>query len=273
MFQFHRIATGFVLSGLFLALAACGTEYALPVPGDAATRTANAAIVRERESPDRVPLDDFAATERFQKVAARIAPAARSICMQEMPAARAEDCAVGFGIDREMTEPNAYFTYDGRRPVIRASLPLLREAESDDEIAFILGHEYGHLIGRHVQKKQGQALAGAAIVGVLAAAATAADGREIDPGVLSQTMALGAAVGGHAWSQSYELESDVIGTHIARAAGYDPVKGARFFARNAARQGASGRLTIWGTHPADPKRMATVIETDAAISAGAGLGR
>ena len=38
---------------------------------------------------------------------------------------------------------------------------------NDHEVAFVLAHEYGHLIGRHIEKSQQQALAGALIVGTL----------------------------------------------------------------------------------------------------------
>ncbi len=84
-------------------------------------------------------------------------------------------------------------------------------------------------------------------------------------------MALGAAMGNQAFSQTYELESDVLGAHIAKAAGYDPVEGAKFFARPEAAQTQAGNLSFWGTHPPDEKRLATVIDTAEAIKAGKNL--
>jgi len=84
---------------------------------------------------------------------------------------------------------------------------------------------------------------------------------------------LGMALGHSAYSQSYELESDVIATHITRAAGYDPIEGAKFFARAAAAKTSAGNLSFWGTHPPDAVRLATVIEAEKVVSARQGLSR
>lgn len=173
-------------------------------------------------------------------------------------------------IDREMKQRNAYFTYDGKEPVIRISMPMLQDSASDDEVGFILGHEYGHLIGRHIQKQQQQALAGALLLGVITAAATV-NSASYNPNTVSQSMDVGAAASAMAYSQTYELESDTLGTRIARAAGYDPVKGAKFFARAEAARTSAGNLSFWGTHPPDAKRLATVLATMQQIDAKIGL--
>ncbi len=78
---------------------------------------------------------------------------------------------------------------------------------------------------------------------------------------IENVVMVGAAVGGSAYGQTYELESDVIGTYIARTAGYDPIKGARYFARPENPMNRDGQLSFWGTHPPDEKRIATVIAT------------
>lgn len=133
-----------------------------------------------------------------------------------------------------MNQRNAYFTYVNDKPVLRLTVPMLQDVASDDEVAFIMDHEYGHLIGRHIEKKRQQAMAGALILGVLTAysnSQAASVGAYYDPNAVERNMELGAAAGASAYSQSYELESDMLGTWIAEAAGCDPVKGARFFAR------------------------------------------
>lgn len=85
---------------------------------------------------------------------------------------------------------------------------------------------------------------------------TAMDRQEME-----QNIQLGAAAGQTAYSQSYELEADVIGTYIAKSAGYNPIQGARYFARPEPKKSQSGKLSFWGTHPPDEKRIATVIAT------------
>jgi len=46
----------------------------------------------------------------------------------------------------DMDVRNAYFTFDDCDPIIRISMPMLKDSASDDELGFILGHEYGHLV-------------------------------------------------------------------------------------------------------------------------------
>ena len=210
---------------------------------------------------------------RFNRVSRRVKPIAQALCEQEVKASNPDfDCNVSLEIDRKMTERNAYFTYakpGNKGPVIRFSLPILQDAQSDDEVAFILGHEYGHLIGQHIEKGQQQALAGALIMGAFTAYAnaySASYGGYYDPNAVEENMLLGAAAGQRAYSKTYELESDMLGTHIASAAGYDPVKGARFFARDEAVRSTAGNLSFWGTHPADSERIAMVIATKAQIA-------
>ena len=84
---------------------------------------------------------------------------------------------------------------------------------------------------------------------------------------MQTNVALGYAIGSQAFSQAYELEADVIGTYIAASAGYDPVMGARFFARPEPVRSSNGKLSFWGTHPPDKKRLATVIATMEQIQA------
>jgi len=251
-----------VLAGLAasVCLSACGTTFQLPELREAQSQAATRMFAEARSEGPRKPLTTAAAERRFKRVAGRLSPVGRSYC-EALTADRADfDCNVDIGIDREMKERNAYFTYRDDKPVIRISLPMLRDSASEDEVAFILSHEYGHLLGRHIEKSEQQALAGALILGVLAAAASA-DSGYYDPSLVSSSMDIGAAAGSRAYSQTYELESDTLGTRIAHAAGYDPVKGARFFARPEAARTEAGKLSFWGTHPPDAKRLATVLAT------------
>lgn len=258
--------------GLLLAagLSACGTTYQLPELGEAQNQRASKMFAEARTEGARRPLSAGAAERRFQRVSGRIGATGTEYCELLTADRKGFDCDVDIGIDREMTVRNAYFTYKDGEPRIRISMPMLQDSASDDEVAFILGHEYGHLIGRHVEKTQQQALAGALIMGVLAAAATA-DSGVYDAGLMDSSMELGAAAGSMAYSQTYELESDTLGTRITHSAGYDPVEGAKFFARPEPARTEAGKLSFWGTHPPDEKRVATVLATVAQIEAQIGL--
>ncbi len=264
-----------VALSLCAAISACGTTFQLPDTsghdGEARQLFADA-----RSAQASKPISEKAARRRFSRVQKRVAPVGKKLCAQLTAERRNFNCDVSIEIDEQLAERNAYFTYDKGAPVIRMSMPILRDFRNDHEVAFVMGHEYGHLIGRHIEKSQQQAVVGALILGSIAAAASAqsaAYGGHYDHGLVSDSVDIGAAIGDRAYSQTYELESDSIGTHIAHAAGYDPVLGARYFAKPEQPTEASGQRSFWGTHPPDEKRMATVLATQAEIDAGTGLKR
>jgi Zn-dependent protease with chaperone function len=258
---------------LLAALAGCGTTYELPSVGDDQNARANRMFAEARADTSRATLSTSSAEARFNRVAQRIAPVGRSTCEQMLADRPGFNCNVDIQIDRQMKDRNAYFTYKSGAPVIRVSMPLLQDTGSDDEAAFVISHEYGHLIGRHIEKQQQQMVAGALILGGLAAAVGAQGGGGYNRDLVNAGVEIGATAGSVAYSQSYELESDTIGTRIAHAAGYDPVVGARFFARPEAAQTTQGQLSFWGTHPPDEKRFATVLATVDQINANVGLRR
>jgi hypothetical protein len=107
---------------------------------------------------------------------------------------------------------------------------MVADARNRDEIAFVLGHEFGHHIARHIRKTQQQGAADALILGTIMAAAQAqaAGSASCDQARarrnLENVMALGYATGQRAFSKEYALEADVIGTCIAEAAGDDAVR-------------------------------------------------
>lgn len=263
MLQRLSVVLTFATTGL---LAACGTSYDLPGVDDTVNARATAMFAQAKAAPPRAATTPAAGAARFHRVASRIQPVAERLCSDEL-AAKGADCRVRLELDTQRTDRNAYFTYAGpanSNPVIRFTVPMLQDVESDDEVAFIMGHEYGHLIGQHIVKQQQQAIAGALILGAVTAyanAEAASAGQSYDPNAVSRNMEIGAAVGSRAYSQTYELESDMLGTRIAMAAGYDPVKGAQFFARDEAARSRTGQLSFWGTHPADAKRLAVVLAT------------
>ncbi len=262
---------------LLLGVSACGTTFELPELGEMQTQQATKMFAEARQETPRRQISTGAAQARFSRVAPRIEAVGKQYCKQIMSDRPTFNCDVDIGIDREMNDRNAYFTYTkDKQPIIRITGPMLQDTSSDDEVAFILGHEFGHLIGRHIEKQQQQQIAGALILGGLAAAAngySVANGGYDNQAMVNDSMNLGAAVGAQAYSQTYELESDTLGTRITATAGYDPVKGAKFFARPEKAKSQTGNLSFWGTHPPDEKRLATVLATVAEIDAKVGLRR
>jgi Zn-dependent protease with chaperone function len=258
-----------------LTLSACGTTYQLAAVDDGTAQEAARMFAAAASEGARPATPASVAEARFRRVVQRVRPVAEALCRREVAEALRDTCAVPVAIDTGMSVPNAYFTYADRatkrRPRIMVTVPLLRDVRNDDELAFVIGHEYGHLIGQHIQKAEQQAMAGAFLMGVIAAAAT--QGAQNNQQIINDSMELGGAIGQRAFSQTYELESDTLGTLIARQAGYDPVLGARYFARPAEAKTVNGQLSFWGTHPPDERRLAMVMATAARIEAGGGIVR
>ncbi|WP_417211461.1 M48 family metalloprotease [Antarctobacter sp.] len=276
-----RFIRRFLLPFTLLFLTACGTNYTLPDVSATSDATAKRLFAEERQRPvATVKMSPDKALRQFVRVAKRIEPVAERFCRQETAEKKGFDCDVQILIDEGTAERNAYQSYakDGT-PIITFTPLMILDARNEDEIAFILGHEFGHHIGQHIKKGQQQAAVGGLILGGLMAAAQAQsagtpyyDANAAQQGI-EDAVGLGYALGNRAFSQQYELESDVIGTIIARSAGFDPVKGARYFARPEPVRRADGKLSFWGTHPPDEKRLAVVIEAAAALERGEGIRR
>ncbi|WP_158259374.1 M48 family metalloprotease [Hasllibacter halocynthiae] len=191
---------------------------------------------------------------------------AEGFCLSQIEALPDLRCEVAVRLDRTVPDRDAFAHEVGGAPVITMTLPMAADFRNDDEMAFVIGHEYGHHVARHIAKGERQALAGALVLGLAVAygqasadpygTQTAAQRRAVEG-----AFHLGAAVGERAYSQAYELEADTLGARIAAAAGYDPVRGARFFARPEPVSAPSGHRSFWGTHPPDDVRVATVMAT------------
>jgi len=274
------LRTGMVLA-IGATVSACGTTYNLPEVTDGSVSEAARMFQEEREDGvSRARSSPDQAARTFVEVARRVEPIAERFCEEQTAEIADFNCDVQIVLDDQMPYRNAYQTYAGDgTPIVAFTLPMVADARNRDEIAFVLGHEFGHHIARHIQKGQQQATAGALILGTLMAAAQAQSAgspyynQAQAQQDLQNVMEFGYAAGRRAFSKQYELEADVIGTYIAEAAGYDAVRGARFFARPEPTRREDGALSFWGTHPADEDRLALVIETARTLRSGQGLER
>jgi len=164
------------------------------------------------------------AVAKFVAVVARVEPVAERECRSDAPALR---CDFKIVIDDRRRQPANAFQSEGPRgrPVITFTLALIEDARNVDELAFIIGHEAAHHIKRHLAIQHQNAVAGAEILGAIAAA------HGDDPQHQQSAQRLGAFLGAAAFSKEMELQADALGTIIAAHAGYDPVRGAQYFNR------------------------------------------
>ncbi|CAN5370861.1 M48 family metalloprotease [soil metagenome] len=113
---------------------------------------------------------------------------------------------------------------------------LLTAAQTESELASVLGHEIGHVTQRHIaaQISQGKgvnmAVLGAVLLGVLAATRGGNSAANVAQATMSFGIA-GAISAQLAFSRDAEREADRIGFQTLTAAGYEPLGMATFFQR------------------------------------------
>lgn len=132
---------------------------------------------------------------------------------------------------------------------------MMQFAESDDELATVVGHEIAHVTARHGSERMSQNIlvaAGAVGVGVATkdksggerAAALAAYGLGTTIGVMLP------------YSRTHETEADAIGLQYAARAGYDPMAAINFWERMERKsEGKNKPPEFLSTHPADDTRI------------------
>jgi Zn-dependent protease with chaperone function len=144
----------------------------------------------------------------------------------------------------EASEPNAFALPGGRMLVSRA---LLEQATSENELAFVVAHELGHVEARDPLRGLGR--------GVLVALALSAIGAS-DGAAVAGTA---AALGERAFSREQESAADRFALARVRAE-YGHVAGASDFLRrlpDAGPAGAAARAASWlATHPRSNQRVA-----------------
>ena len=216
----------------------------------------------------------------FNRVRSDVEPVAERFCVEETEAGT--NCDYDIGVDPGRSEVNAYQTYVKGRPTLVFTPGFISQVGNDHELAYVMGHEAGHHIAGHLDKKETQTAIAAGVgatIGVailIAAAASGAQPSEQDvENLVMGGGLLGAAAGSSAYSQTYELEADMIGAYIAEAAGYDPTIGSAVFPRIAGGdhpEPDSGQAAFWATHPSSPERLAWAVEVADAIAAARAAG-
>lgn len=193
------------------------------------------------------------AAENFVAVVTRVEPVAEQYCRQVRPGAQ---CDFRIVIDDRPGQPaNAFQTEDETgRPLLAFTVALIKDARNRDELAFIMGHEAAHHIAGHIPQQRDSAMAGAVLAGILAQVGGA--GQQ----AITAAQEIGATVGARQFSKDFELQADALGTEIALAAGYDPLRGSAFFDRL-----PDPGDRFLGTHPANAQRKQTVAATVARL--------
>ncbi len=220
---------------------------------DVVVQTSTPRPAAPQQTPQQVPqtngpqLSQRQALNNFQTVVRRVEPVAEQFCRSRAPQS---NCDFKIVVDdRPNRGVNAFQTLDSNgRPIIGFTVPLIADARNQDELAFVMAHEAAHHIRGHIAQTQQNAALGGLLIGTLAGALGASDASSIET-----AQRIGATVGARTYSKEFELEADALGTRIAAAAGYDPLRGAAFFSRI-----PDPGDRFLGTHPPNADRVRTV---------------
>lgn len=168
--------------------------------------------------------------------------------------------------------PNAWALPGGKIAVNRG---LLTELRNEAELAAVLGHEIVHAAARHGAQSQER---GVLLQGGLAAAQIGAAIGGMDQqsaGLLLAGANVGAQLVHTRYGRDAELQSDLYGTRLMKAAGYDPT--AAITLQETFVRLSEGRRQNWleglfASHPPSQERVTRNRETVAKLGAGGDLG-
>ncbi len=163
---------------------------------------------------------------------------------------------------------NAFALPGGYVYISRQLLALLN---NEAELAFVMGHEVGHVAAQHSQKRQQRSTLsgiGAAILGAVTGS-----------NIVGQLANTGAQLYTLGYSRDQERQADSLGLRYLAQAGYDPVSSASSLNSLGAQTSLEARLTGRGeaapaswlsTHPANAERVARIRREAQSFAARAG---
>jgi predicted Zn-dependent protease len=127
---------------------------------------------------------------------------------------------------------------------------ILDFVDREDELAFVMGHEVGHIVGRH-------SIAGLKRQFWMSVLFSLWNTKKYDD--LKNVAGLVAVFGLLRYDRKQEYEADRYGIEYALAAGYDPIGGAEFFRRLEEENGRPSALEVYFlTHPPTDRRINAV---------------
>jgi beta-barrel assembly-enhancing protease len=144
-------------------------------------------------------------------------------------------------------EPNA-FAFPGGYLFVSRSLLALCQGDADS-IAFVLGHEMGHVVHRHcVDRIMTSSLLAGALSRLPVGGFVGRSVIQLVTSLLNQ-----------GYSRDQELEADQFGVRLARAAGFDPQGAVRLLLRLGSMTGdPGGPLRYFSSHPPVEVRIAAI---------------
>jgi predicted Zn-dependent protease len=155
----------------------------------------------------------------------------------------------------DMMEPNAFALPGG---YIYVSRGLLAIANSEAELANVIGHEIGHVAARHSAQRETRALGVGVLTALGTVAAASIGGESAAQGVAEIGQVAGAGLIA-SYGRDQERQADEVGQKLAAQAGWDPAAMASFLwtlGREAdLRSGEPQRPSFLDSHPMTNERV------------------
>lgn len=156
----------------------------------------------------------------------------------------------------ESDDENAFALPGGKIGVYSG---MVRVAETQDQLAAVIGHEVAHVIAEHGNERVSTSFAtdtGVQLAGVLASGSTSGDSQ-----TLMSLLGLGAQVGVLLpFSRTQEEEADLIGLDYMAAAGFKPEASIALWRNMQAAAEGDSPPELLSTHPATASRIQALEE-------------
>ena len=146
-------------------------------------------------------------------------------------------------------ELNAFAMPGGKIAFFTGIMPVLK---TDAGVAFVMGHEIGHVIGgHHAEGKSNQMTAGVVMIGKGVVDVLTGGATEI---INNDLLGQGLQIGLLKFNRTQEYEADKYGMIFMAMAGYNPEEAIKVQERMAAKGSGSG-VDFLSTHPSSDKRI------------------
>jgi predicted Zn-dependent protease len=190
------------------------------------------------------PTEDAASL--LASVSQRLAAAAQPLCAAYL----SRPCAFQISLDQADT-PRAAMAGQGQ---VTVTLGMVRLLGGEDELAAVVGHEFGHHLAGHIDWRRARGMAAGTAAGTLLGAVVPFGG--IAGWALGQgASVLGASAAQLAFSKEEEREADYLGAYLVARAGYNLDRAGLVWVR-LTRGGSQATTGLLDSHPAGPERLA-----------------